>query len=103
MSELFTVLADDTRRHIVELLAERDRPVNEIVEAFAVSQPAISRHLRVLRDAGLVQVRRDGQRRIYRLDGRRLAELDEWLAPYRRFWANQLDALEEYLDREDER
>jgi DNA-binding transcriptional ArsR family regulator len=61
----------------------------------------VSRHLRVLRDAGLVRVTRDGQRRIYRLDGRRLAELDAWLAPYRRFWADHLDALEAYLDREE--
>ncbi len=102
MSELFAVLADDTRREIVSLLAERDRPVNELVEAFDVSQPAISRHLRLLREAGLVQVRRAGQHRIYQLDGRRLAELDAWLAPYRHFWADQLDALESYLDREDE-
>jgi len=101
MSELFTVLADDTRRQILDLLAERDRSVNELVDVFDVSQPAISRHLRVLRDAELVRVRRDGQRRIYRLDGRRLAELDAWLAPYRRFWADNLDALEAYLDREE--
>ena len=101
MSELFTILADDTRRQIIDLLAERDRSVNELVDVFDVSQPAVSRHLRVLRDAGLVRVTRDGQRRIYRLDGRRLAELDAWLAPYRRFWADHLDALEAYLDREE--
>jgi len=101
MSELFAVLADDTRRKIVDLLAEHDRSVNELVDAFDVSQPAVSRHLRVLREAGLVRVDRSGQRRIYQLDGRRLAELDEWLAPYRRFWADRLDALEEQLDREE--
>lgn len=101
MSELFAVLADDTRRQILDLLTEHDHSVNELVDAFDVSQPAISRHLRVLREAGLVRVKRDGQRRIYQLDGHRLAELDAWLAPYRRFWANNLDALEEYLDRED--
>lgn len=101
MSELFTVLADDTRRQILDLLADHDHSVNELVEVFNVSQPAISRHLRVLRDAGLVRVKRDGQRRIYRLDARRLAELDAWLAPYRRFWADNLDALEEYLDQEE--
>ena len=101
MSELFTVVADDTRRQILDLLVVQDRSVNELVDLFAVSQPAISRHLRVLREAGLVKVRQDGQRRIYRLDGHRLLELDQWLAPYRRFWAGQLDNLEEYLDREE--
>lgn len=101
MSELFAVLADDTRRQILGLLAEDDLSVNELVEAFDVSQPAISRHLRVLREAGLVRVHRAGRRRIYRIDGRRLTEFDEWLAPYRRFWANHLDALEEQLDREE--
>ncbi len=98
MSELFAVLADDTRREILELLAVDDRSVNELVEAFDVSQPAISRHLRVLRNASLVRVRQDGQRRIYSVDGHRLAEIDAWLAPYRRFWADQLDALEEFLE-----
>lgn len=101
MSELFAVIADDTRRQILDLLVEHDRSVNELVDVFDVSQPAISRHLRVLREAGLVRVDRVGQRRIYQLDGRRLAELDEWLAPYRRFWAERLDALEEQLDREE--
>ena len=101
MSDLFTTIADDTRRQILDLLAEDDRSVNELVGLFEVSQPAISRHLRLLREAGLVSVRRDGQRRIYQLDGRRLLELDEWLAPYRRFWSDQLDNLEEYLDREE--
>jgi len=101
MSELFTLLTDGTRRQILDLLSEYERSVNELVDVFDVSQPAISRHLRVLRDAGLVRVRRDGQKRIYQLDGRRLAELDAWLAPYRHFWADKLDALEDYLDRED--
>ncbi|MEZ4572785.1 MAG: metalloregulator ArsR/SmtB family transcription factor [Thermomicrobiales bacterium] len=101
MSELFTVLADDTRRQIIELLAEQDRPVNDLVASFDVSQPAISRHLRVLREAGLVAVRNDGQRRVYRLEASRLAEIDAWLAPYRHFWADRLDALDDYLDREE--
>lgn len=98
MSELFAILADDTRRRILNLLVERDRSVNELVGVFDVSQPAISRHLRVLREAGLVRVRRSGQQRIYGLDAERLAELDVWLAPYRRFWAERLDDLEEHLD-----
>ena len=98
---MFTVLADPTRRQILELLAERERSVSELVAAFRVSQPAISRHLRVLREAGLVRVRDEGQRHIYRLEAQRLAELDAWLAPYRRFWAERLDALEQHLDKED--
>ena len=91
MDEMFVTLADPTRRRIVELLAQRERSVGELVSAFDVSQPAISRHLRILREAKLVRVRNEGQRHIYRLDGRRLAELDAWLAPYRRFWADRLD------------
>ena len=98
MDEVFTVLADPTRRRIVELLAEQPRSVNELVAAFSVSQPAISRHLRVLREAEMVLVRNAGQRHIYQLDGRRLAELDAWLASYRRFWSERLDALEEHLN-----
>lgn len=101
MSELFTVLADDTRRQILDLLADHDRSVSELVDVFEISQPAISRHLRVLREARLVRVQRAGQRRIYQLDAHRLAELDAWLAPYRRFWAKHLDALEAQLDREE--
>ena len=94
MDELLAVLADPTRRAIIELLAERERAAGEIVAAFPVSQPAISRHLRVLREAGLVRVREEGQRRIYRLDPAPLAALDEWLARYRGFWSARLDALE---------
>ncbi|HLT19113.1 MAG TPA: metalloregulator ArsR/SmtB family transcription factor [Thermomicrobiales bacterium] len=101
MSELFAILADDTRRGILDLLRERECSVNELVEAFPVSQPAISRHLRVLREAGLVRVRSAGQQRIYGLDAARLAEIDTWLAPYRRFWARKLDALEAHLNKED--
>jgi DNA-binding transcriptional ArsR family regulator len=101
MSELFAILADGTRRQILDLLVERDRSVNELVGAFHVSQPAISRHLRVLREAGLVRVRSAGQQRIYGLEAGPLAELDAWLTPYRRFWAERLDALEEHLEEEE--
>ena len=94
MNEMFAVLADPTRRQIIELLAERERSVGELVDAFTVSQPAISRHLRVLREAGLVRVRGEGQRHIYQFDAAPLAELDGWLARYRRFWAGRLDDLE---------
>jgi DNA-binding transcriptional ArsR family regulator len=90
-------LADDTRLRIVELLAIRERSVNDLVDRFALSQPAISQHLRVLREAGLVSVRADAQRRYYRLDPRPLRDLDRWLAKYRKFWTRRLDSLESYL------
>src|SRR5437763_13780568 len=86
-------LADPTRRQIVELLAGRERNAGEIAAHFTVSRPAVSRHLRVLREHGLVQTRQEGQQRIYSLDPAPLAELDDWLARYRSFWTNRLDAL----------
>jgi DNA-binding transcriptional ArsR family regulator len=94
----FSVLAEPTRREILDLLRERDRSVNELVTALAVSQPGVSKHLRVLREAGLVEVRADAQRRWYRLRPEPLADLDSWLEPYRRFWDHRLDALERHLD-----
>ena len=93
----FTALADPTRRRIVELLAEREYAAGDLVERFSLSQPAVSQHLRVLRDAGLVRVRRDAQRRMYALEPRGLAEIDAWLSRYRRFWSSHLDALERAL------
>ncbi len=91
-----------TRRRIVELLAEREYAAGDLVERFSLSQPAVSQHLRVLRDAGLVRVRRDAQRRMYTLEPRGLAEIDAWLSRYRRFWSTQLEALERALnERED--
>lgn len=98
MDELLTVLADPSRRQILELLAERERSAGELVAAFSVSQPAVSRQLRVLREAGLVKVRGEGQRRIYRLEPAPLAELDAWLSRYRHFWNARLDALEARLE-----
>lgn len=94
---IFTALADPTRRQIVELLARGECAAGEIVEAFAVSGPAISQHLKVLREAALVQVRVEGQRRIYRLNPQGLNEMDGWLDSVRRFWAPRLDALEREL------
>lgn len=91
------VLADPTRRQIIAMLAERERSAGELGAAFAVSQPAISRHLRILREAGLVTVREEGQRRIYCLDAAPLAALDTWLLDYRRFWSSSLDRLEERI------
>jgi DNA-binding transcriptional ArsR family regulator len=92
-------LADDTRLRIVELLSEREHDVSELHAHFAISQPAVSRHLRVLREHGLVRARPDGKRRLYSLDPAPLAELDDWLARYRPFWAQRLDALETELRR----
>lgn len=97
--EALPALADPTRRRIVELLAERERDVSELGAHFPISQPAVSRHLRVLREHGLVQARRDARRRVYSLDPTPLAELDEWLGRYRQFWAQRLDTLETQLHR----
>ncbi len=101
--EAFAALSDPTRRHIVELLADGERSAGELARRFTLSQPAVSQHLRALRDAGLVRVRRDAQRRMYSIDGRGLAQIDEWLSRYRTFWNTRLDALERALyDRDEE-
>jgi DNA-binding transcriptional ArsR family regulator len=92
-------LADPTRRRIVELLAEGERSAGEIASHFTTSRPGISRHLRVLREHGLVRTREDAQRRLYSLDPAPLEELDEWLQRYRRFWTNRLDALDTEIHR----
>lgn len=92
-------LADPTRRRIVELLAEGDRSAGELASHFETSRPGVSRHLRVLRETGLVQVREEAQRRVYSLDTDPLEELDEWLSRYRRFWAGRLDALDTEIKR----
>jgi DNA-binding transcriptional ArsR family regulator len=103
MTSTFDVLAEPTRRRILDLLREDERPVNDLVSTLKVSQPGVSKHLRVLREAGLVEVRVDAQRRLYRLRPEPLAEIDEWLAPYRRLWGNRLDALERHLDEREDR
>lgn len=100
-AKTFEVVAEPTRRRILDLLVERERSVGELVESLSISQPGVSKHLRVLKDAGLVQVRREAQRRWYGLRAEPLAEIDTWLEPYRRFWAGRLDALEKHLDEED--
>lgn len=96
----FEALAEPNRRRILDLLRGGERPAGDLVEALAISQPGVSKHLKTLREAGLVSVKADGQRRLYRLEPGRLAELDAWLSPYRRFWAGKLDALEAHLERE---
>src|SRR5215213_928700 len=94
----FAVLAEPNRRRILDLLRDRERPVGELVDALAVSQPAVSKHLRVLREAGVVEARVDAQRRLYRVRPEPLREIDAWLAPYRALWTERLDALERHLD-----
>ena len=96
--QAFAALADPTRSRIVEALASGPHTVNQIVELFSISQPSISRHLRVLREAGLVSVEAAGRQRRYRLEPAPLREIDRWLDRYRRFWAERLDALEDHLD-----
>ena len=94
----FAALADPTRAEIVARLAERKRTVNEIVALFPISQPSISKHLRILREAGLVSVEAAGRERRYRLDTTPLQEMDAWLERYRALWASRLDALEKHMD-----
>jgi len=91
-------LAEPRRRAILDALRDGERSVNEIVERLALSQPLVSKHLRVLREAGLVEASVDGQRRLYRIRPEPLADLDAWLGGYRKFWSAQLDRLEEHLD-----
>ena len=101
MSTLFEVIGDPSRRHVLDLLREDDYSVTELVDALDMSQPAVSKHLRVLRDAGLVESRVDAQRRIYTIRPEPLAELDAWLKPYRRFWRGRLESLQRHLARDD--
>lgn len=98
MATTFEVLAEPTRRKVLDLLLERPHVVGELTERLGLSQPGTSKHLRVLREAGLVQVRQDKQRRWYELRPDPLVELDAWLAPYRALWEDRLDALERHLD-----
>ena len=93
------VLAEPRRLQILDLLRDGERPVGDLVERLGVSQPAVSKHLRVLKEAGLVEARPDAQRRLYRIRPEPLAELDDWLAPYRALWTTHLDRLEDHLDR----
>ena len=93
----FQALAEPHRRHILDLLREGEKSVSELVGGLRLSQPGVSKHLRVLREAGLVQVRVDAQRRLYALRPQPLTEMDEWLEPYRSLWKDRLDALERHL------
>jgi DNA-binding transcriptional ArsR family regulator len=99
METTLQVIAEPRRQAILDLLRGGELPVGELVARLGLSQPLVSKHLRVLRDAGLVQVRADAQRRLYRIRPEPLAELDDWLAPYRALWNGSLDRLEQHLER----
>jgi DNA-binding transcriptional ArsR family regulator len=96
----FEAIADPNRRRILELLRGGERPAGDLLTAMALSQPGLSKHLKTLREAGLVSMRPDGQRRLYRLEPEQLGALDAWLEPFRTFWANRLDALDQHLNKE---
>jgi len=95
---VFDVVAEPNRRRILDLLAASERPVGELVEELELTQPAVSKHLRILREAGLVEVRGEAQRRLYSVRPEPLRTIDEWLLPYRRMWAARLDDLQRHLD-----
>jgi DNA-binding transcriptional ArsR family regulator len=94
----YAALAEPHRRLILDLLREEERSVNDLVSRLKLSQPGVSKHLRVLRDAGLVDVRPEGRRRLYGLRAQPLEEVDEWLEPYREYWSGRLNALERHLE-----
>lgn len=97
MTGTFEVLAEESRRRILDLLVEAERPAGDLVGLLSLSQPAVSKHLKILRDAGLVESRIDAQRRIYRVRPEPLREVDDWLTPYRRGWSAHINALERHL------
>jgi len=99
MESTFAIIAEPNRRAILCLLATSERSVGDIEERLRLSQPSVSKHLRVLREAGFVESRVDAQRRLYRIRPEPLMEVDAWLAPFRRFWSVHVDALERHLDR----
>src|ERR1700704_793002 len=101
MESSFGIIAEPNRRAILSLLASSERSVNEIEHQLRMPQPSVSKHLRVLRDAGFVEARVDAQRRVYRIRPEPLMDVDAWLAPFRRFWSAHVDALERHLDRMD--
>jgi DNA-binding transcriptional ArsR family regulator len=98
--DAFEAIAEPNRRRILDLLRGGERPAGEVVDALAISQPGVSKHLKLLREAGLVRMRADGQRRLYSLAPRELAAVEAWLKPHVEFWRARLDALEDHLERE---
>jgi DNA-binding transcriptional ArsR family regulator len=101
MESAFGIIAEPNRRAILSLLASSEHSVSEIEHRLRMPQPSVSKHLRVLRDAGFVESRVDAQRRVYRIRPEPLKDIDAWLAPFRRFWSSHVDALERHLDRMD--
>ena len=101
MESTFDVIAEPNRRAILSLLASSERSVGEIEQRLRMPQPSVSKHLRVLRNAGFVESRVDAQRRVYRIKPEPLIEIDAWLEPFRRFWSAHVDALERHLDRKE--
>ena len=101
MESTFGIIAEPNRRAILSLLATSERSVSDIEHQLQLSQPSVSKHLRVLRDAGFVEARIDAQRRVYRIRPEPLMQLDEWLVPFRRLWSARVDALQRHLDRTD--
>ncbi|KPU43541.1 transcriptional repressor SdpR [Oxobacter pfennigii] len=100
-NKLFIVLAEPNRRKILDLLRTQERSVGELVEILHLSQPGISKHLRILREANLVNVKKEGQSHIYQLDAEPLREIHNWFEPYQHFWSDKLDSLEKHLETED--
>lgn len=98
----FAIIAEPNRRAILSLLASSELSVGEIEQQLRMPQPSVSKHLRVLREAGFVEARVDAQRRVYRIRPEPLMELDAWLIPFRRFWSKHVDALEQHLDKMDQ-
>ena len=101
MESSFAILAEPNRRAILSLLLANERTVGELEQKTRLSQPSVSKHLKILRDAGFVEARVDAQRRVYRLRPEPLQEIDKWLAPFRAFWTHHVDALERHLNRTD--
>lgn len=99
--DVFQAIADSTRREIIDMLAEKSMPVNEIADRFEISRPAVSKHIKILNECGLVVIRREGRQRYCRADTRKLQEVMEWALRYRKFWNERLDALEAILAQED--
>jgi DNA-binding transcriptional ArsR family regulator len=97
-TDAFNAVAEPRRRQLLDLLASGEQPVNDLVAGLGVAQPVVSKHLRVLREVGLVQVREDGRQRLYRLDGGPLKRIDDWLAGYRQLWDERFALLDDVLD-----
>lgn len=101
--DVFQAIADPTRREIIDLLAGRSLPVNEIADNFEISRPAVSKHIKILNECGVVIIRKKGRKRYCRTDPRKIREVAEWADRYRKFWTERLDMLEDLLNEEDEK